>query len=134
MRPARSFAIAGAGGSAAEKCRIIRLPEPVRQAYHRFKRPQAGGKTRPRRGIAVSWRRRDPGGRLMRTPSVGWTFMARLAVALLCCAIAPAAALAQATPVINLSGLPSNTVPGRNLTITANLSGSSGTPTDTVDF
>src|SRR5712691_3441110 len=69
----------------------------------------------------------------MRTPSVGWAFVARLAVALLCCALAPAA-IAQVAPTINLSGLPSNTVPGRNLTITANFSGSSGTPTGSVNF
>ena len=43
--------------------------------------------------------------------------MARLAVALLCCVLAPAA-IAQVAPTINLSGLPSNTVPGNNLTVT----------------
>src|SRR5437016_14422581 len=69
----------------------------------------------------------------MRTPSVGWAFVARLAVALLCCALAPAA-IAQVAPTINLSGLPSSTVPGRNLTVTATILGSSGTPTGSVDI
>ena len=69
----------------------------------------------------------------MRTLLVGWAFVARLAVALLCCALAPAA-IAQVAPTINLSGLPSNTVPGQNLTVTATFSGSSGTPGGSTDI